>query len=581
MITLKKLWEGLESFKNKTILFSFILLLTAFFETLGIGVIYQVLRIITDVGFIENNSYLNFIKEYFYINNNQVIVLVLIFLLLIFIIKNTLIVMFVKWQQNFLNLFDIHISDKLFTYYISQSYEKYILNNSSLYVRNLTIETSNFKAALQVLMILISEGVIVLSIAGFLLFFNLITSLIIFAIILLICSFYFVGPVSNFLKMISKKRMLFANKYTKYLIQGLASFREIKVYHSEDQARFDHYSNKKKVNDLSRHLVVVNAIPRHLFEVITFLLLGSYISYFALNDKSLLEIIPTIGIYLVAAYKIIPSSVKILNSINTFKFLSASINYIHQELKSAKKIENNIKDKSIIDTFKYLEFKNVSFRYLNTKKYVLKNISLKFKRGEIIGLRGESGSGKSTLINLMLGLLDPTSGKILVNSKNLNFIKNSWLKHVSYVPQNVIITDSNIFKNVAFGKKNSEINRSKLITLLKKLNIFRDIKSKGLNKNLGERGTFFSGGQVQRIVFARALYKDPSVIFFDEVTNGLDEKNEKKIFKLLLKLKNRKTLFFSSHNQNLLNICDYVLELKSGKIIKRKNNEKKNNKISK
>jgi ABC-type multidrug transport system fused ATPase/permease subunit len=569
MKTLKKVWEGLESFKNKTILFSFILLLTAFFETLGIGVIYQVLRIITDVGFIENNSYLNFIKEYFYINDNQVIVIILISLLLIFIIKNTLIVIFVKWQQNFLNNFDIHISDRLFTYYISQPYEKYLLNNSSTYVRNLTAETSNFKGALQLLMVLISEGVIIISIGGFLLFFNPIISLIIFAIILLICSFYFVGPVNNFLKKISEKRLLFANKYTKFLIQGLASFREIRVYHSEDQARFDHYNNKKKVNDLYRHLVVVNAIPRHLFEVITFLLLGSYISYFALNDKNLLEIIPTIGIYLVAAYKIIPSSVKILNSINTFKFLSASINYIHQELKSAKKIENNIKDKSIIDNFKYLEFKDVSFRYLNTKKYVFKNISLKFKRGEIIGLKGESGSGKSTLINLMLGLLDPTSGKILVNSKNLNFIKNSWLKLVSYVPQNVFITDSNIFKNVAFGKKNSEINRSKLLTLLKKLNIFRDIKSKGLNRNLGERGTLFSGGQVQRIVFARALYKDPSVIFFDEATNGLDEKNEKNIFKLLLKLKDKKTLFISSHNQNLLNICDYILELKSGKIIKR------------
>lgn len=569
MKTLKKVWEGLESFKNKTILFSFILLLTAFFETLGIGVIYQVLRIITDVGFIENNLYLNFIKEYFYINNNQVIVIVLIFLLLIFLIKNTLIVMFVKWQQIFLNHFDIYISDRLFKYYISQPYEKYLLNNSSTYVRNLTVETSNFKGALQLLMVLISEGVIIISIGGFLLFFNPIISLIIFAIILLICSFYFVGPVNNFLKKISEKRLLFANKYTKFLIQGLASFKEIRVYHSEDQARFDHYNNKKKVNDLYRHLVVVNAIPRHLFEVITFLLLGSYISYFALNDKSLLEIIPTIGIYLVAAYKIIPSTVKILNSINTFKFLSASINYIHQELKSAKKIENNIKDKSIIDTFKYLEFKNVSFRYLNTKKYVFKNISLNFKRGEIIGLKGESGSGKSTLINLMLGLLDPTSGKILVNSKNLNFIKNSWLKLLSYVPQNVFITDSNILKNVAFGKKKSEINRSKILTLLKELNIFRDIKSKGLNRNLGERGTFFSGGQVQRMVFARALYKDPSVIFFDEATNGLDEKNEKNIFKLLLKLKNKKTLFISSHNQNLLNICDYVLELKSGKIIKR------------
>jgi ATP-binding cassette, subfamily B, bacterial PglK len=569
MKIIKKIWEGLEDFKSKTILFAFILMLTAFFETLGIGAIYQILRIITDVGFIENNLYLNLIKDNLQISNNQIIVLILVTILLIFIIKDTLSVMFIKWQQIFLNHFDINISDKLFTYYITQHYEKYLLNNSSTYVRNLTVETSNFKGALQHLMTLISEGIILISIGTFLLVINPISSLVIFAIILLICSFYFIGPINNFLKRSSKERLFFANKYTKFLIQGLASVKEIRVYQSENEARFDHYSNKKKVNDLTRHLVVLNAIPRNLFEVITFLLLGSYIAYFALNDKNLLNVIPTVGVYLVAAYKILPSTVKIINSLNTLKFLSASIDHIYQELKDAKKNFHKIDDKNIIDNFDYLEFKDVSFKYYNSKKYVFRNISLKIKKGEVIGLKGESGSGKSTLINLMLGLLDPTSGKISVNGKNLNSFKNSWLKLVSYVPQNVFVTDANIFKNVGFGKKNSEIKKTKVITLLKKLNIFKDIKLKGLNRNLGERGTFFSGGQVQRIVFARALYKDPNVIFFDEATNGLDEKNEKNIFKLLLKLKDKKTLFISSHNQELLNICDYILELKTGKIIKK------------
>jgi ABC-type bacteriocin/lantibiotic exporter with double-glycine peptidase domain len=169
----------------------------------------------------------------------------------------------------------------------------------------------------------------------------------------------------------------------------------------------------------------------------------------------------------------------------------------------------------------------------------------------------------------MLGLLEPNNGEILVNGKNLKRHNNNWLKMLSYVPQNVFITDSNIFKNVGFGKKISEINKTKVTGLLKKLNIFKDIKLKGLNRNLGERGNFFSGGQVQRIVFARALYKDPDIIFFDEATNGLDKKNEKNIFKLLMKLKDKKTLIISSHNQDLLNICDYIIDLDKGKISKR------------
>lgn len=569
MNNLKKVWSGLEKFKKKTVFFAFILLITAFFETLGIGVIYQVLRIITDLGFIENNLYLTSIKENLSINSNQLIIIILGTILFIFIIKNTLSVLFIKWQQNFLNFYDVYISDTLFTYYINQPYEQYIKNNSSIYVRNLTVEISNFKGALQQLMTLISEGVILIFICGALVFLNPIVSLIIFCILLLVCSFYFIGPIDSFLKKSSKERLFFSSKYTKFLIQGLASVKEIRVYQSENEARFEHYNSKKKVNDLTRHLVVLNAIPKNLFEVITFLLLASYIAYYALNDKNFLDIIPTIGVYLAAAYKVLPSIVKILNSINTLKFQGASIDHIHQELKNAKKINNTIEEKNIIKGFKDLEFKNVSFKYLNTQKYILRNTSLKIKKGEIVGLRGESGSGKSTLINLMLGLLEPNNGEILVNGKNLKRHNNNWLKMLSYVPQNVFITDSNIFKNVGFGKKISEINKTKVTGLLKKLNIFKDIKLKGLNRNLGERGNFFSGGQVQRIVFARALYKDPDIIFFDEATNGLDKKNEKNIFKLLMKLKDKKTLIISSHNQDLLNICDYIIDLDKGKISKR------------
>ena len=338
MNNLNKVWEGLENFKNKTILFAFILLITAFFETLGIGVIYQILRIITDTGFIENNYYLTLIKENLNINNNELIIIILVSILLIFLVKNTLSVLFIKWQQNFLNFFDVYVSDKLFTYYINQPYEKYIKNNSSTYVRNLTVEISNYKGALQHLMTLMSEGIILFSICALLIYVNPIVSLIIFCILLFTCSLYFIGPINNFLKKSSKERLFFSNKYTKFLIQGLASVKEIRVYQSENEARSEHYNSKKRVNDLNRHLVVLNAIPRNLFEVITFLLLGSYIAYFTLNDQNLLNIIPTAGVYLAAAYKILPCIVKILNSVNTLKFLSASIEHIYQELKNAKKI---------------------------------------------------------------------------------------------------------------------------------------------------------------------------------------------------------------------------------------------------
>ena len=570
MNLLKKIWSSLGPFKIKSVYFGLILIVTAILETLGIGIIYQIIKLIVEPDFINNNYYLSFLRNYLNISVDQFILLVLFTILIIFIIKNTLIVFFTKWQQNFLNIFDVYLSDKLFSYYINQPFERYIKNNSSVYVRNLTMEMSNYKGALQQLITLITEGIILSFISLFLLYINPVATLLIFLILCLFSSFYFIGPINSFLKKWSKERLFFSDKYTKYLIQGLSSVKEIRVYQSEREVRDQHYNSKKTVNNLTKHLVVLNSIPRNLFEIITIFLLSSYIGYFIVNEKSLINIIPLIAVYLAAAYKILPSMVKILNSLNTLKFLYASTNHIYNELKNAEKIYNKKKDEKNIDDFKELEFKNVTFKYSGTKKNVLQNISFKIKKGEIIGIKGESGSGKSTLINLMLGLLQPVSGCVYVNKKNLKKSNNSWLKIISYVPQNIYITDSNIFKNVGFGKKLFEINKLKVISILKKLRIYKDIKSKGLNKNLGERGSFFSGGQSQRIVFARALYKDPNVIFFDEVTTGLDKKNEENVFKLLLKLKDKKTLIISSHNDELLKICDHIFEVKKTNLIIKK-----------
>ena len=187
MKLLIKIWDTLDKFKTKSIIFGFILIITAIFETLGVGIIYQILKIITDENFIQNNYYLAYLKNNFNFNFNELYLAIISLILLIFIIKNSLIVYFARWQQGFLNLFDIYISDKLFSYYINQPFERYLKNNSSIYVRNLTYETSNFKGALQILMNLLTEGIILTFISLFLLYSNPFATLIIF-FILFVCS---------------------------------------------------------------------------------------------------------------------------------------------------------------------------------------------------------------------------------------------------------------------------------------------------------------------------------------------------------------------------------------------------------
>ena len=563
------IWSNLSEFKQKSFIFLIMLLTSSFFEILSVGAIYQVLIILS-----EPQTNKNFFFEKFNIFNENYISFILLTLVFIFIFKNLLNIYFINWQQKFLNIFDVYLSDKLFRYYLNKDYQEFSKKNSSHYVRNLTYEISNYKGALQDLMTLVVEIILFIFILIFLFYINLFGTLLICSIFILFGLLYFFGPLNQIIKSWSKRRLFFSNKYTKYLIQGLNSVKEIRVYQSEDEASKDHFENKKSVNDLIKKLVVLNVIPKNFFEIIIIVLLSIYVLAFVNLEKKLIELIPLLGVYLAAAYKMLPSIIKVINSINSLKFSSASITHINNEIKSANKLKKNEgKDEISLNKFNEMVFKNVSFKYKNSNKWILRNSSLKIKKGEFVGISGESGKGKSTIINLMLGLLNPSKGKIYINKKNLNVQKKNWLKIISYVPQNIFITDSNIYKNIGFGNKISNIDKKRVKKILKNLKVYSEIKSKGFQKNLGERGNFFSGGQSQRIVLGRAFYKDPDLIFFDEATNGLDKKNEKNIFKIILKMKKKKTFIISSHSEELLNLCDYVIEIKNGSLIKKKNND--------
>ena len=185
------------------------------------------------------------------------------------------------------------------------------------------------------------------------------------------------------------------------------------------------------------------------------------------------------------------------------------------------------------------------------------------KFGNIIGIKGVSGTGKTTLVNLILGLLDPDEGQILVDGNNLKENKKAWQKLVSYAPQRTYILDDTIKKNICFEEKEDQVNIEHLDNVLKLAsidNLVEDLNNK-LDTNIGENGSQLSGGQIQRIGFARAIYKNPRFIVLDEITSSLDSKNEKIILDSIKTLSQKMTILIISHRDNTLKICDKVFEL--------------------
>jgi ABC-type multidrug transport system fused ATPase/permease subunit len=187
----------------------------------------------------------------------------------------------------------------------------------------------------------------------------------------------------------------------------------------------------------------------------------------------------------------------------------------------------------------------------------------------VVGVIGTSGAGKSTLIDLMLGLLSPSHGKILVDGADIVLDMGRWQSRVGYVPQSIYLMDDTLRRNIAFGCKEDEIDEAALEAAIEAAQLrylLKDLPA-GINTVLGERGIRLSGGQRQRIGIARALYRNPSVLVLDEATSALDTETESAVMAAVNALRGNKTVIIVAHRLSTLSSCDCIYRLSDGKII--------------
>ena len=210
----------------------------------------------------------------------------------------------------------------------------------------------------------------------------------------------------------------------------------------------------------------------------------------------------------------------------------------------------------------------VSYTYAGEPEPVLLDVDLAIARGESIGIVGPSGAGKSTLVDLLLGLLAPTTGRITVDGRDIAGALRSWQRHLGYVAQEPFVLDDTIRRNVAFGVADGEIDERRVTAALRlaQLGDFVAGLPAGLDTMLGERGTRLSGGQRQRVAIARALYDEPEVLVFDEATSALDTPTERELIAALEALRGVKTLIVIAHRLTTVRHCDRLAVLRDGRL---------------
>ena len=561
-----------KKFKFRIFVFIFLTLFQILFESAGIALIPIFLGFILTPEFILNIPF-EFIKNIFLSFSQSELIYYSTFILIgLFFIKSLYIIFLVNFQSKLNSEINISIKGSFFNKYLKSPYQFINQYNSSDLLRNIDEETSKFTTNFFLIIAFIKDltlASIIFIILIYVDFISAITSLIIM-VFLTISYLYFWRKKLNQIGevLISSKKQTI-----QWIIQSLSMIKEIIITNKINNAANYFLKNVFLYEDSKRRLVFVQGIPGAIFEllIVIFVLLTMLV----VINSDISNPIPILTLYAIAAIRLLPIFSRFSNYLVSMRSVLPTIELLQTEFKKL----NDIHKKSIIldengtskiEFNKNILLKNLSFKYENKDNLILDNINLEINKGSCVAFVGKSGSGKTTLINIIACLLKSTHGEILIDDKSINNSVNSWQKKIGLLSQDNYLIDDTIKNNIILLNDDDNFDKKKLeyATLYSGVDEILQNLTDGLNTRVGEKGTFLSSGQIQRIALARLLYRDPEVMIFDEFTNSLDYENEDIILKNLENLKNNKnkTLIIISHKMKPLKISDKIIIISNAKI---------------
>ena len=559
--------------QKRQIVFLFLLnLLVPLFELIGIGSIPAFAIMIVDLDkFLEIiSTYVSF--DFLYqMPKKTITIIAASSLVLIFLIKNCYLFFVTYFQGITIKKLRYELALKLFKFYINLPYIEHKNKDPAVLIRIIEADVANTFVYITSILTLIREAFVLFCI--FILLFwadPIISSFVLLCLALPLSLFYI------FYRKILKTRgqillQLIAEKF-KIINQSLGLIKETKILNRE-KFFFDSFSKvTREVEHIGFFNSLVVSTPRLFLEVLALSAIALVcVSLIALG-RSAESILPTISLFAVAVVRFIPGLNAISRSLSTIRFRKPSFELIVKEIKDfnlSKEIKFITDSEKKINLKKEIVIKDISFDYNFEKKIILNNINMKIKKGNSVGVIGRSGSGKSTLVDLILGLLDPKSGKILADGIDIKHNKHAWQKNIGYIPQDIYLLDDTIKKNITFGIDEEKIDYKLLTEAIKvaQLEEFIEFSENKIDTIVGNRGVKISGGEKQRIGIARALYHNPKILIFDEATSALDIDNENKILDEIYDGLNDKTVIIISHRNNTVKYCDIIYVMEQGEII--------------
>jgi len=565
---------------RKHIKYLIILLLGMFIaaaiEMIGLGSVPIFIMMIVDIDVLINKFPTFFAYDYIKnIGHDYITIFGGIILILIFLLKNIYLSFFLFFQGKVIKILKINIKNKLFKKYINAPYNFHIKNNPSVLIRNLTQSVSGTVNTILGTLSIARESLILIVIFILLFLNEPVVSISVFSALILITGLFMFFTRQALISR-GEQAHLLHQEQLQTINHSLGSIRETKILNREN-----YLANlfKGQVNKIEKHAFFayfLSVTPRLFLEFIAVFAVSIIAILFVIINLSNEQILPIISLLAVCAIRLIPAFNLIVSSLSSRRFSMASFKIVSREMINVP-IEDKFRNKNLVGEKSYkkyffkdqIKFENVFFSHENSNIKILQNIFLEIRQGQKIGIIGKSGTGKSTLIDLILGLIKPTKGKILIDNLNLDHNLRDWQKQIGYVPQDIYLLDDTIRNNIAFGLNTNDINQEAILKSIKLSRLKDYVSSLEEKENtiVGNRGIKVSGGQKQRIGIARALYNNPGILILDEATSSLDTFNERKIMEEIYNTAENMTLIIVTHRHKSVSNCDKIYLLDNGKII--------------
>ena len=555
----------LKEEKKKFFLLICAMVIAMLLETIGIASIIPLINILS--GNSSSLSFFDSIINNLGIEEKNLIQFSIILIFTIYLFKNIYLSYYYYLENKFAYKTRFNLGSKLYNKYLERPFSYHSQTNSSVLITKIVQETSLFGNSLMALSSLITESLIIVGVLTLLLIIKPYeTLIIIFITAFLGIVFFFLSQKISF--NLGKELVAKQQYKMKILKESLSSMTEIIVFDAKTYFKKIFLNKSMEVANYGYKMSFLNRLPKVWFELAGVIIISAILLISLLKNENNLDILGTIGIFLLSSLKIIPSINKIVTSLQLLKYSETANKSLYDDFSkiNKKQLEENID----LNFKENINLENLYFKYQNSEKLILEDVNLKINKGDFIAIIGESGSGKTTLMNLLMGLLEPTSGKIY--SDNIEISKNysGWRKKIGFVPQNITLLDESLKKNIAYGLDQDSITYENLKRSIKLSQLSKFVVNTDNNYDLivGEGGAKISGGQKQRIGIARALYHNPQILIFDEPTSYLDKKNSEELYSTLKELNKEKTIIVVSHDTKNLDLFEKVYEIDNRKIKK-------------